>query len=97
MQYKIIGSSSDVLSVEERVLVSGSNSGQAVLHITAIEELGVTQTLVIMVKVGEISEMQLLETTVFVGIWDVVEVISVISFNSDLFFSNHKINIVGEL
>lgn len=51
MLYKVIGGTSDVVTVEEGALISGSNSGQAALHITAVEESGVSQTLVIMVKV----------------------------------------------
>jgi len=51
MLYRVVGGTPDVVTVEEGVLVSGSSSGQAALHITAVEESGVTQTLVIVVKV----------------------------------------------
>lgn len=55
MQYSVIGGSTDVVTVEEGVLKSGSLTGRAALHITAIEESGISQTLVIVVKVS-ISE-----------------------------------------
>ncbi|XP_053384665.1 nuclear pore membrane glycoprotein 210-like [Mercenaria mercenaria] len=51
MSYSVLGSNPDVVQVVDDVLVSGSNSGQAALHITAQEESGVTQTLVLNVKV----------------------------------------------
>ena len=43
--------SSDTVQVEDGVLVSGSNLGQAALQLTAQEEFGINQTLVLLVKV----------------------------------------------
>ena len=51
MSYSVLGSNPDVVQVVDDVLISGSNSGQAALHITAQEESGVTQTLVLNVNV----------------------------------------------
>ena len=42
----------DTVAIEDGVLISGSNSGQAALHITAQEEFGINQTLVLLIKVG---------------------------------------------
>ena len=42
---------SDTVQVEDGILVSGSNSGQAALQVTAQEEFGINQTLVLLVKV----------------------------------------------
>ena len=52
--------SSDTVQVEDGVLVSGSNSGQAALQLTAQEEFGINQTLVLLVKVTH-SLVQLTE------------------------------------
>ena len=55
MTYKIMStdSISDIVRVEDGVLISGSSTGQAALHITAQEEFGISQTLVLLVKVRE--------------------------------------------
>jgi hypothetical protein len=53
MSYSVFGSNPDVVQVVDDVLISGSNSGEAALHIKAQEESGVIQTLVLNVKVNE--------------------------------------------
>ena len=42
---------SDTVQVEDGILMSGSNSGQAALQVTAQEEFGINQTLILLVKV----------------------------------------------
>ena len=49
----------DTVAIEDGVLISGSNSGQAALHITAQEEFGINQTLVLLIKVGIYNFMPL--------------------------------------
>ena len=53
MIYKIMSTDdkSDIVRVEDGVLISGPFTGQAALHITAQEEFGISQTLVLFVKV----------------------------------------------
>lgn len=43
---------SDTVLIEDDLLVSGPNSGQASLQITAQEEFGINQTLVLLVRVS---------------------------------------------
>ena len=43
---------SETVMVDDGVLMSGSHSGQAALQITAQEEFGINQTLVLLVKVS---------------------------------------------
>ena len=50
----------DTVAVEDDVLISGSNPGQAALHITAQEEFGINQTLVILVKVRTLEHSYLI-------------------------------------
>ena len=62
---------SDTVQVEDGILVSGSNSGQAALQVTAQEEFGINQTLVLLVKVIQwLQRINLpLQTTVRITIF----------------------------
>ena len=51
MDYSVVGGGEGVVSVVDGVLVSGLTPGHAALQITAHEESGITQTLILVVKV----------------------------------------------
>ncbi|XP_052800976.1 nuclear pore membrane glycoprotein 210-like [Mya arenaria] len=59
MSYEVVGQGREVATVVDGVLISGPTQGQAALHVTAMEESGVVQTLVVMVKVKPVSYLMI--------------------------------------